>query len=397
MTKLMTPRLAAFLSYGFRPFFLLAGLYAVFGMAAWLAWIGFNAEALFLSTDFPPTQWHAHEMLFGYTTAVFAGFLLTAAPGWTRRPPVAGGPLALLAAVWISGRTAVWFSAYLTPALVAVIDLSFLALLFGLVFTTLTTGSKRHLVFLGILVLMFAANAMAHLERLGFTADSASAGHLLALDTYILLITVIGGRVAPAFTRNLLRRDGDDDPLPPRPWLDRFSILSVVAVLAAGQFVPNGTLPGWLAVAAALINGLRLAGWQGWRLLDQPIAWILHAGYGWMVVGLAFKGAALLGDSIDETTALHLLTIGAIGSMTLGIMTRAGLGHTGRVLRVTPAITFAYLAVSAAAVIRVGGPLWLPEYYNAVLLSAGVSWCVAFAVFSWVYWPILTRPRVGQE
>jgi uncharacterized protein involved in response to NO len=192
-TKLMTPRLTAFLSYGFRPFFLFAGLYAVLGMAVWLAWIGLNAEAVFLNTDFPPTQWHAHEMLFGYTTAVFAGFLLTAAPGWTRRPPVAGGPLALLAAVWISGRITVWLSAYLAPTLVAVIDLSFLALLFGLVFTTLTTGSKRHLVFLGVLVLIFTANAMVHLERLGFTGNSASAGYLLALDTYIVLITVIGG------------------------------------------------------------------------------------------------------------------------------------------------------------------------------------------------------------
>ena len=127
----------------------------------------------------------------------------------------------MLAAVWVSGRAAIWLSAYLTPALVAVIDLSFLALLFGMVFTTLTAGSKRHLVFLGVLALLFAANAMVHLERLGLTGDTAKAGHLLALDTYIVLIAVIGGRVVPAFTRNALRRDGDDDPLPPRPWLDR--------------------------------------------------------------------------------------------------------------------------------------------------------------------------------
>ncbi len=393
----MTSRLTAFLSYGFRPFFLFAGLYAVLGLAAWLAWIGLNAQVPSMGTDFPPFQWHAHEMLFGYTTAAFAGFLLTAAPGWTRREPVSGGPLALLAAAWVSGRAAVWLSAYLAPALVAVIDLSFLVLLFGLVFRTLTGGSARHLVFLGVLVLLFAANAMVHLERLGFTGDTALAGHLLAIDTYVVLITVIGGRVIPAFTRNALRRDGDDDPLPPRPWLDRLSILSVVAVLAAGQFSAGGALPGWLAVAAALINGVRLVGWRGWRLLDQPIMWILHVGYGWLVAGLALKGIALVGGGIDETAALHALTIGAIGSMTLGIMTRAGLGHTGRALRVAPAITFAYLALSAAAVIRVGGPLWLPEYYNAALLAAGLSWCVAFAVFSWVYWPILTRPRLGQE
>ncbi len=393
----MTQKPIAFLSYGFRPFFLLAGIYAVIGMAAWLAWISLNAQAPSMGTDFPPSRWHAHEMLFGYTAAALAGFLLTAAPGWTRRPPITGGPLALLAAVWVSGRAAIWLSAYLTPALVAAIDLSFLALLFGLVFTTLTAGSKRHLIFLGVLVILFAANAMVHLERLGLTGDTATAGHLLALDTYIVLIAVIGGRVVPAFTRNALRRDGDDDPLPPRPWLDRLAILSVLAMLAAGQFAADDALPGWLAVIAALINGLRLIGWQGWRILDQPIAWILHLGYIWLVAGLAFKGVALIGGVIAETTALHVLTIGAVGSMTLGIMTRAGLGHTGRVLRVSPAITLAYLAVSAAVVIRVGGPLLLPEYYNAVMLGAGLSWCVAFALFTRVYWPILTGPRVNEN
>jgi uncharacterized protein involved in response to NO len=393
----MTQRPIAFLSYGFRPFFLFAGIYAVIGMAAWLAWISLNAQAPSMSTDFPPSRRHAHEMLFGYTTAALAGFLLTAAPGWTRRPPIAGGPLALLAAVWVSGRAAIWLSAYLTPALVAVIDLSFLALLFGMVFTTLTAGSKRHLVFLGVLALLFAANAMVHLERLGLTGDTAKAGHLLALDTYIVLIAVIGGRVVPAFTRNALRRDGDDDPLPPRPWLDRLAILSVLAMLAAGQVAADDALPGWLAVIAALINGFRLIGWQGWRILDQPITWILHLGYAWMVAGLAFKGVELISGIIAETTTLHVLTIGAVGSMTLGIMTRAGLGHTGRVLRVSPAITLAYLAVSAAVVIRVGGPLLLPEYYNAVMLGAGLSWCVAFALFTRVYWPILTGPCVNEN
>ncbi len=390
----MTQRPIAFLSYGFRPFFLFAGIYAVIGMAAWMAWFGLGYAP---STDFPPSQWHAHEMLFGYVTAALAGFLLTAAPGWTRRPPIAGGPLALLAAVWVSGRAAIWLSAYLTPALVAVIDLSFLALLFGLVFTTLTAGSKRHLIFLGVLVILFAANAMVHLERLGLTGDTATAGHLLALDTYIVLIAVIGGRVVPAFTRNALRRDGDDDPLPPRPWLDGLAILSVLAMLAAGQVAADDALPGWLAVIAALINGLRLIGWQGWRIFDRPIVWILHLGYAWLVVGLAFKGLAQLSDTVDGATALHALSVGAIGSMTLGIMTRAGLGHTGRALKVAPAIIFAYLLLSAAAVVRIGGPMWLDEFRQAAMVTAGAGWCVAFALFTWVYWPILTGPRVDEN
>jgi len=366
-------------------------------MAAWLSWISLGDMPPSMITDFAASQWHAHEMLFGYTTAAFAGFLLTAAPGWTRREPIAGAPLALLAAVWVAGRAAVWFSGALSPWLVAVIDCSFLALLFGFVFSTLTAGSKRHLVFLGVLVLLFAANVMVHLERLALTEDTITAGHLLALDTYVVLIAVIGGRVVPAFSRNALRQGGDDDPLPPRPWLDRLAIVSVVAMLATGQIGVDDAVPGWLAIAAALINGFRLIGWQGWRLFDQPIAWVLHLGYGWLVIGLACKGVALISGVIAETTALHVLTIGTVGTMTLSIMTRAGLGHTGRALKVSPAITAAYLAISTAMVIRVGGPVLLPDYDHAALLAAGLSWCAAFALFSWVYWPILTRPRPGQD
>lgn len=396
----MTERLDAFLSYGFRPFFLFAGIYAVVGMAAWMAWIGLhaaNAVVLRMSTDFPPFQWHAHEMLFGYTAAVVAGFLLTATSGWTGRGPVAGRPLALLAAAWVLGRVAVWFSAFLHSLLVATADLMFLALLTGFVFRTLVGGKPRHLIFLALLIVLIAANALVHGERLGLAAGTADAGHRLALDTVILLIAIIGGRVVPAFTRNVLRREGESDPVPARPWIDRLALASVAVVVVVDQIPESETAAGWIAIAAALANGLRLGGWRGWRVLDQPILWITHVGYGWLVVGLACKGIALLTGAMAETTAIHVLTVGAIGSMTLGIMTRAGLGHTGRPLRVAGSVTAAYLVLSLATVIRVAGPLWLPEYYNVAVLTAGTGWCVAFAVFTWVYWPILTRPRIGGE
>ncbi len=396
----MPPKTAAFLSYGFCPFFLFAGIYAVIGMAAWMAWFGWNGEnawAHALGTDFPPLQWHAHEMLFGYATAALAGFLLTAAPNWTGAQPVNGGPLALLAGVWAAGRAAVWFSAFLPPVLVAAVDLAFPALLFVFMVRILTGGSARNTVFLGMLALLFAANAMVHLERLGLSDDTAAAGQRLALDVFVLLIAVIGGRVVPAFTRSALAGEGGAERLSPRPWLDGLAVFSVLAVLVTDQLAPDQPAAGGLALAAAAINGLRLIRWQGWHVLDQPIVWILHLGYAWLVAGLAFKGLAQFSDAVDGATALHVLSVGAIGSMTLGIMTRAGLGHTGRPLKVAPAITFAYLLLSAAVIVRVGGPMWVEEFRQAAMVTAGAGWCVAFAVFTRVYWPILTGPRVDEN
>ena len=390
----MPTKTAAFLSYGFRPFFLFAGLYAVIAMAAWMAWFSL---AYAPSTDFPPLLWHAHEMLFGYATAALAGFLLTAAPSWTGAEPVRGGPLALLAGVWAAGRAAVWFSAFLPPVLVAAIDLAFPALLFAFMIGTLTGGSARHTIFLVVLALLFAANGMVHWERLGLSDDTAAAGHLLAFDVFVVLIALIGGRVVPAFTRNVLTGEGGADPLPPRPWLDGLAVFSVLAVLVADQLAPDQTAAGGLALAAATLNGMRLLRWQGWRVLDRPIVWILHLGYAWLVAGLAFKGLAVVSDWVDGATALHVLSVGAIGSMTLGIMTRAGLGHTGRALKVAPAITFAYLLLSAAVVVRVGVPMWLDEFRQAAMVTAGAGWCVTFAVFTRIYWPILTGPSVEEN
>jgi len=396
----MSERVSAFFSYGFRPFFLFAGLYAILAMAAWMAWIGLYAgqtQALWIRTDFPPFQWHAHEMLFGYAGATLAGFLLTATPGWTGKKPVSGLPLALLAGLWLLGRAAVWFSSTLSPSLVAAMDLAFWVFLLYLVFKTLKGGAFRHVVFFVILGLLTGANGMVHLQHLGLSDDTMQAAHLLALDTYIVLIVVIGGRIVPSFTRNALRRDGDADPLPPRDWLDRSAMVLTLSLLIADLAAPGASIVGWTAIAAATANGVRLAGWKGWRILDQPILWIVHLGYLWLVVGLALKGYAVLSEDFSETTALHVLTVGAIGSMTLGIMTRAGLGHTGRSLQVPPAITVAYVILSLATIFRIAGPLWWPEYYNTAMMAAGASWCLAFAIFTWVFWPILTRPRVGGE
>ncbi len=396
---MVRPRLDTFFSYGFRPFFLGAGLYAAFGMAAWLVWIGLHAaggEIKGVDGGFAPYRWHAHEMLFGYAGAAVAGFLLTATPGWTGRKPVSGAPLATLFAVWLAGRLAVWLSAFLPAAVVAVVDVGFWMLMLAVVSRTLVGGKARNIVFLAVLALIAAANAMVHLERLGLTADTAAAGHRLALDTVVLLIAIVGGRVVPSFTRNALRAGtGEVDPIPASPRLDAAGLGAVAALLVADQAAPGGIAAGWLALAAALANLGRLARWRGWQVLDQPILWIVHLGFAWMVVGLGLRAWAMLGGAIVEATALHALTVGAIGSMTLGIMTRAGLGHTGRPLRVAPEIAATYLLLSLAALVRVAGPFALPQFYNAVLTVAGVLWCIVFGVFAAVYWPILTTPRLG--
>jgi len=396
---MMRQRFDAFFSYGFRPFFLGAGLYAVFGMAAWMAWIGLHVaggEMKGFDGGFAPYLWHAHEMLFGYAGAAVAGFLLTATPGWTGRKPVSGTLLAALFAAWLAGRAAVWLAAFLPPWLVTVIDLGFWVFLLIVVSRTLAGGKARNIVFLAVLGLVVAANAMVHLERLELTADTAAAGHRLALDAVVLLIAVVGGRVVPAFTRNALRADtGEADPIPALPWLDAVGIGAVAAVLVADQALPGSGSGGWLALVAAVANLGRLARWRGWQILDQPILWIVHLGFAWMVVGLGLKAWALLGGDVIEATALHALTVGAIGSMTLGIMTRAGLGHTGRPLTVAPAIAAAYLLLSLTAAVRILGPLAMPQHYDAVLLAAGIGWCAVFSIFTWAYWPILTRPRLG--
>ncbi len=389
---------APMLSYGFRVFFLFAGLYGVLAVAAWLAWIGLHAlnfEVVGMSIALPPHLWHAHEMIFGYTLAVIAGFFLTAVPSWTGREPILGGPLALLAGAWLAARLASWSSAVLPALLVGALDLLFIALL-GLMIgrALIGGGSRRNLVFLPVLAVLLIANLLVHLEILGLLDGGMARGHLLALDTILLLITAIGGRIVPAFTTNVLRNAGVE-PLPRshKP-LEIAVIAAMVFLLLADLIVPGSLFVGALAGLAALAHALRLAGWRGSETLDRPILWILHLGYAWLIVGLALKAAALLGGWLSEVTALHALTVGAIGSMTIGVMSRAALGHTGRELVAPPAIVAAYVLISLAAVIRVAGPALLPAHYNGAMVLSGIAWMAAFAVFSVVFWPILTRPRV---
>ena len=393
----MSQRLSVFFSYGFRPFFLLGPAYAAVAMIAWMAWIGIHAaggQVVTMSTDFPPFRWHAHEMIFGYGLAIITGFFLTAVPNWTASKPISGGRLVALVVVWTLGRLAIWFSNSLPIELVAVIDLAYLPLLITLVMPKLMARkTARNLIFIPILTTMFIANLLVHLDRMGVEWADMASGHSLALDVLLMMIVIIGGRVIPAFTTNTLRSMGEEKFPVSDSLTDKLAILSIIIMAIMGLIDPGGELPGWAATAAALINGWRLSRWRGFKVLGTPIMWIVHVGYLWLVIGLTLKAAALLGGFLSEATAVHALTVGAIGSMTVGVLTRASLGHTGRKITASPAMVTAYLLISVAAASRIIGPALFPDYYNASMIVAGSSWSIAFLIITAINWPMLTKPR----
>jgi len=386
-------------TYGFRPFFLMAGIYAVFAIAAWLAWLLLHAGNVAVTRPTiaeAPHLWHGHEMLFGYAVAVLSGFLLTAVPNWTGTAPFAGPPLAMLAAAWLAGRIALWFSAFLPAWLVAAIDLAYLPLLMLVVARALLQRpAARNLIFIALMALLLFANVAVHAEWLGLTEDTAAWGLKLAIVVLALMITIIGGRVVPAFTRNALVHRGDDERLPRRmPRLNQLCIASSLAVvIAVLTDWPAGL--GAVALAAGLINGVRLALWRPTAGLSEPIIWSLHLGYLGLVAGYLALAAADLGGWPSETAALHVIAIAGIGGMTLAIMTRAALGHTGRALRVAPQVAAAYVLVAVAALVRGFGTALLPSHYFAVITVAALCWMAAFGLFTFCYAPILAGPAVA--
>jgi len=396
----MNTRINAFFSYGFRPFFLLGAIYAVIVVLPWVVHFmdaGGQGIGFGIGTGIPATEWHAHEMLFGYTSAIIAGFFLTAVPSWTKRKPVAGVSLFGLTIVWVLGRLVNWFPDQLPFGVAAVIDGAFIPFLVALVIRALTAGwSKRNLIFLPVFAGLFAANVMVHLEWMGVTSETAAQGHRLALDLVIALIILLGGRVIPAFTTSFLHNRGDVVLPRQSAWMTRLAVLSVVAMVITNQALPDTFASGVVVAFAAMVNGLRLAGWRGHRVLGTPILWVLFLGYGFVVIGLVADAVAILWDWLPRSTADHLLTIGGIGCMTLGIMTRAGLGHTGRQPHATPVMSTAFVALAVAAALRTLGPVLWPEFYVEAMAVVGGLWIAVFAVFSVAFWPILTRPRLGK-
>lgn len=378
------------LAYGFRPFFLLAALYAVGAVVPWVLWLAGVDEFAFIASD--PTWWHAHEMLFGFAAPIIAGFLLTAVPTWTKTTRVHGAPLAALVFVWLAGRAAMWSAA--DSWIGAAIDLLFVpALAVAVAIPLIRARAYRNLFVIVVLLVFTAANGLMHVERQALADIRAGLGMTMAIDLIVLLMVVIGGRIIPAFTTAALKRDGINVSIPTGRIVDRVAIAATVLFFVFGMTV-GGTTAAIVAALAAVANAARMVGWHSRLTLGSPILWVLHLGYAWIVVGLALRGGAGLGDWLPGTQAAHGLAIGAIGTMTIGVMCRVALGHTGRTLQVGAASVAAFALISAAAAARIVGPLVAENAYSTVMSVSGLLWTVAWALFLVAYTPILTMPRV---
>lgn len=335
------------LSYGFRPFFLGAGLFAIVSMAAWIAALAAGWE---IGGDYGALNWHAHEMLFGYTSAALAGYMLTAIPNWTGRLPVSGPQLLGLVLLWLAGRVALFWPGPLGPLGAALLDGVFLPTLAGIAAVEILAGRNwKNLKILAGLAALSLANGGFHLSVIltGSAAEASRAG----VATYIMLIAIIGGRIVPSFTRNWLVKAGLTVVPVPFGRFDMLTLGVLLPALALWVALPSHPLTALLTLAASGLQAFRLARWRGWLTLDEPLLLALHVAYAFIPIGLAAVAASAMGW-LAQPSAMHLLTVGAIGGMTVAIMTRASLGHTGRALTASPLTRLCYLALLLAAVIR---------------------------------------------
>lgn len=381
-------------AYGFRPFFLAAGWYAVIAVGVWL-WLYSIGSWPF--GNLPAFQWHAHEMLFGLVTAAIAGFMLTAVPSWTGDRGFAGRPLILLAILWLLGRVAFAAVEILPFPIVALAELTFLPAVAITIAPSLIRSGNRN-VFLLIVLLVLWTTDLTFLYALR-NGDVAFASTVLgvALDVILVLVTVVGGRIVPAFTANALRRRGIKPRMCSHRLVEVVVIGSTILLIIADLVAPHHRLTALIALLAALAHGVRIAGWQTAKTLKEPIAWVLHAAYIWLPIGLFLKAMWIFFGASWAAHWVHALGAGAVATMILAVMTRASLGHTGRPLVVPKAIGGAYVLLIAAVVVRVFGAWILPLTYLQVIACAAVLWIASFLLYVVVYTPILLRPRVDGK
>ena len=371
---------------GFRPFFLLAGWLAILLMAFWVpVFVG----GVPFDTYYGQIDWHSHEMIFGYTIAVIAGFLLTAVRNWANTPTPSGLPLAGMGALWLVARILPILVAIFPRWLIAAADLAFLpTLVTGIAVPLLQNKEKQNLIFLPLLAVLWSADLLVHADVLGLAPNLARKGVFLGLDVIILVIVIMGGRVIPFFTERALS-------VVLKRWriVEWLSPVSVILFLVAELFRPDSVTSASFAALAACANGAPLAGWYTPRYWRVPLLWVLHLGYGWIILGFYLKAGTALGLVPPQFT-IHAFTVGGIGVLTLGMMARVSLGHTGRPLKVGAAMTTAFVLINLAAVGRGLLPPFFPQFFSQLIVASGAFWIAAFTIFIIVYTPILIQPRV---
>jgi uncharacterized protein involved in response to NO len=385
-------RKTAILALGFRPFFLAAGLLAVLSLLLWLGLLfGLIAPPSYL----PGSNWHAHEMLFGYTAAVIAGFLLTAARNWSGMPTPTGAVLGSLVALWLAARLAPWLGA---PALlIAALDVAFFPALALSLWRPLWHGpNPSNRLFLGIFGGFTLASLLVNLDGAGLAPGLAVRGQRLMLDLVIVVMLVVGGRVMPFFTRAAI--EGAQPAT--RMWVDALIFAAVLTMLGLHLAAPASATASMLAGLAAILAGLlqlaRLAGWHDRRVWTRPMLAVLYSGFLWLSAGLILDGLAAFG-LLPPSIAIHAITTGAIGVLTLGMMARVTLGHTGREMQASRLTVLAFVLINIAALLRSPAALIAPEHYRDWLLAAGLCWIGAFALFTAIYGPMLVAPRVDGK
>ena len=345
-----------------------------------LLWTAILSGHISFSSPYGLFNWHAHEFLFGYVGTIVTGFLLTAIPNWTARAPVQGLSLCALSTIWLAGRVAIWFADSIGPFIAAVIDSCFLIAVTGTVLVELIAGKNyRNLKIAAILALLAATNIYFHFEVIvqGHTSHSLK----LALAVVVILIMLIGGRIIPSFTHNwLVNRNSQNLPTTFNSF-DALSVSTSVLALLLWIVLPNSYFTGTLLLLAALSQVIRLARWSGVQTLSEPLLLVLHVGYLFIPLGFFAVGSSVLWPHLVPTgNAIHLWTTGAIGIMTLAMMTRVSRGHTGRPLTAPLATQFIFALMLLSALIR-PAPIFLPEYAAILLELASYTWICAFAVF----------------
>jgi uncharacterized protein involved in response to NO len=376
------------LSYGFRPFFLFGALWAAVAVALWPAML---SGYVILPSAFTSLEWHVHELLYGYVPAVVAGFLLTAVPNWTGRLPVIGTPLLMLFLTWVAGRMAIFVSLWIGPVTAAAIDLAFLTALGLVVAREIVAGDNlRNLRVLAVVGLLLTGNGLFHLEAIAGVGSGH--GARLGIAATVLLIMLIGGRIIPSFTRNWLARHGPGRL--PTPF-DRFDIATMAVsglALASWVIIPDSMLTALLALGAGSLNIARFSRWVGERTASEPLVLILHVAYAFVPLGFLLLALGIVRPGIVAPTgALHGWTAGAIGIMTLAVMTRVSLGHTDRPLTATRPIQLIYVAAFVAALARIAAAFGLLR--QPMLYLSATAWVAAFGGFVIIYGPLLTSQR----
>lgn len=371
---------------GFRPFYLLASVFSASSVLLWAAQYSGWLPAAYLQGPL----WHGHEMLFGYTMAVVAGFLLTAVRAWTGQPTAVGVPLMALAALWVAGRVLVLTSLSL---LAAIVNAAFpLALAVAIAIPLLRAQNVRNYFFVGLLMVMSVLVATLHFGLQGRFELPPRLGLHLGLDVMLFIMAVMGGRVIPMFTNNGVPGAGAAR----HPLVEKLALASLLLLFAADLLQLQPGIVAAVALAAAMTHGVRLMLWRSWRTLAVPLVWILHAAYAWIVVHLALRAFSGFGW-LAGSYAVHALTVGAIGGLTLGMMTRTARGHTARPLLADGWEMTCFLLIQAAALVRVFGGMVSATLYLPSIQVSGVLWAVAFGIYAVRYWPVLTQPRLDGK